>query len=310
MAKEIKKETLEKENEKVKESSEKKQQAIVTSRVLFISVLDKIFLVILGLCFLGGTVFILRGPIASLEYGFFRRIGLEIIFLLFIFVFYLFLNWLYNCAVKTILCLTKKEVYKETYFPFKRSEESIPLTKITKVSTLNLFWIFRAIIIHQYHSFPLIFWTWNNQEFKDKLTELITNDNEKILNEYEEKNLLNESMYKYISYILFGLASLICIIGIIKFVFFIFGTERKLVGSYSYQDNVITLNRDGTCEIIELVDNVKECHWHYDKSNKNVLLEYEYESGYFYTYTENDTLKLNYDKKNKTLEYKSLIFKK
>lgn len=299
---------IEKEIEKGKEIKEKKVQVLVTSRVLFISVLDKIYLTVLGICFLLGTYWIFKGQVISLSYGFFNRVVLEIIFLIFLIIFYFFLNWLYNCAVKTILCLTKNEVYKESYFPFKRSEESLPLSKITKVSTLNLFWIFRAVIIHQYHRFPLIFWTWNNQEFKDKLTELITNDKEKIINEYEEKRLIDETMYKNISYILYGLAIFIGVIGIIKFIFFVFGTERKLVGSYSYKDNVITLKKDGTCEILELIDNVTNCEWIYNGNDKTVSLTYEYNSSYFYSYT--DTMVLNYDKENKTLKYKSLILKK
>ena len=145
-----------------KEKESKKQKALVTSRVLFISVLDKIYLVLLGLIFLGGTISIFKGNISSLSYSFWGKVGKELIFLVILFLIYLLMNWFYKCAVKTMLCLTENEVYKEAYVPFKRAETSIPLNKITSVSTINFFWIFRSIIIHQYHQFPLVFMTWNN----------------------------------------------------------------------------------------------------------------------------------------------------
>ena len=89
------------------------------------------------------------------------------------FLYYLLLNWFYKCAAKTMLCLTKNEVYKEIYIPFKRTESSIPLNKITKVTTHEVFWIFRTIVIHQYGKLPVIFFTWNNQEFKELLNKIL-----------------------------------------------------------------------------------------------------------------------------------------
>ena len=66
----MKKERVKKEKVEVK-----KQKALVTSRILFISVLDKIYLVILGLWFVGGTFAIFNGKISSLNYGFWVRVG-------------------------------------------------------------------------------------------------------------------------------------------------------------------------------------------------------------------------------------------
>ena len=76
--------------EKVKKEDkkeEKYQKAIVTSRVLFVSVLDKIYLVILGIWFIIWTIFNFSGDISSLNYGFFRRLGNEVIFIIILFIF-------------------------------------------------------------------------------------------------------------------------------------------------------------------------------------------------------------------------------
>ncbi len=295
--------------EEVKEITERKQKPLVTSRILFISVLDKIYLVILGLIFLFGTYNIFAGSIASLNYGFFGRIGREILFIFLMVLLYLLFNWIYKCAVKTILCLTKNQVYKESYFPFKRSEETIPLNKITKVSTINLFWIFRAIIIHQYHHLPLIFWTWNNQEFKDKLSELITTEKEKVLNAYEDKNILDKSMYKCVEYVLGALIVIIFLIGIIKFGFFLFGSERRMAGTYNYNNNSVTLKSDGTCELKGISNNVEDCEWSYTSKTGMVNINYKY-SGYYYDYLFDNSIQLKYDKQNKTLEYNGMILSK
>lgn len=313
MKKEIVKEEKTEKVEKVKkEKVEKKEQkALVTSRVLFISVLDKIYLVIICLCFLIGTYLIFQGEITSLNYGFWSRVGKEILFLIILFILYLFMNWIYRCAAKTMLCLTKNQVYKEHYVPFKRSETSIPLNKITGVSTINIFWIFRAIIIHQYHKLPMIFLTWNNQEFKDKLNELITTENEKVENEYESKNIISEGMYKYLAYVGIGLAGIICLLGIIRFFTFTFSSERKIAGTYTYQDNMLVLDKNGSCEIEGLVDRVTECKWHYDSDAKEVRVDYEYKYSYYYSYyTNTGTLILKYNTSDKSLEYNNMKFTK
>ncbi len=305
---ETKKEKDKKEEVKVKEEletkEEKKEKALVTCRVLFISALDKIYLVILGLALLIGTFNIFRGDIGSLNYGFWGRVGNEIVFLIGLFVAYLFLNWFYKCAAKTMLCLTKNEVYKETYVPFKRSEESIPLGKITKVSTVNVFWIFRSLVIHQYHRFPLIFMTWNNQEFKDKLNELITTDTLKVENEYEDRNIVTKVMYKYLAIVGIVFVAIILLLGFVRFFTYIFNSERNLAGTYSSESKEFTLNKNGTCEIDDFNDNVVECTWTYDSDLKEVNIEYEYEySFYSYTSKRNGNMTLNYDTKTKTLEY-------
>lgn len=310
----MKKESVKKEKAEKKgqvKTEEKNQKSIVTSRVLFISVLDKIYLVILGLCFLIGTFSIFNGSIGSLNYGFWARVGREILFLIVLFVLYLFLNWFYKCAAKTMLCLTKNEVYKEHYIPFKRSETSIPLNKITGVSTINVFWIFRTIIIHQYHKFPMFFATWNNQEFKDALNELMTTDKEHVENEYENRNIVTRNMYKYVAYVGMALAIIIVLLGIVRFFTYTFNGERKLAGTYTYENNKIVLNKNGSCSIEGLVDNVTDCNWNYDSNDKELKLNYEYEYSYYYsryTSTSSSSITLKYN--DKALEYRDMKFTK
>lgn len=193
---------------------------------------------------------------------------------------YLFFNWLYKCAAKTMLCLTKNEVYKEAYAPFKRSETSIPINKIIGVTTYNVFWIFRTLIIHQYGKLPLVFFTWNNQEFKDKLNELITTDEDKIENEYEDKNIISKSQYKYLKYLAIVLVIIICLIGIVRFFSYISSPERKIPGTYSYNNNEIILNEDGSCNIDAIEDDVTDCDWSYNDYNKQIQVNYDYE--YYY----------------------------
>lgn len=304
----MKKESVKKEKvEKKVKVEEKKQKAIITSRVLFISVLDKIYLVILGLMFLVGTFSIFNGHIGNLNYGFWARVGREIVFLIVLFIVYLFMNWFYKCSAKTMLCLTKNEVYKEHYIPFKRSETSIPLNRITKVSTINVFWIFRSVVIHQYHQLPMIFFTWTNQEFKNSLTELITADKEHVENEFETRNIVTENMYKYVLYVVMALVAVIVLLGIVRFFTYMFNGERKLAGTYTYENNKIVLNKNGSCSLEGLVDAVTECAWSYNSNDKEVNINYEYEYSYYYsryTSTSKGSLTLKYN--DKALEYRDM----
>ncbi len=302
-----KKEILEKVstlNKKEPEEEKKTKKPLVTSRVLFISVLDKIYLIILILFFIKGTCNIFNGDIGSLNYHFFLRVGEELIFILITALIYLILNWIYKCAVKTILCVTEKEVYKESYFPFKRTETTVPLEKITKVTTINLFYIFRTVIIHQYQAFPIIFMTWNNQEFKDKVKELITNDKSKIENEYENKNILTKSMYKYVGYAGVGLAIIILLLGIIRLFNYITNEEKNIPGTYTSKRYEITINEDGTCKLKNIVNNARNCEWVYNKDTKEVVINY------YYYYYSRDSITLEYNKKEKSLKYKETTLTK
>lgn len=305
----VKKEKVEKKAKKQEEV--KKQKAIITSRVLFISVLDKIYLVILGLCFLVGTFSIFNGPIGNLNYSFWARVGREIIFLIVLFIVYLFMNWFYKCAAKTMLCLTKNEVYKEHYVPFKKSETTIPINKITGVSAINVFWIVRCVVIYQYHRFPMFFFTWTNQEFKDSLSELITTEKEHVENEYENRNIVTVNMYKYIAYVGVALAGVIVLLGIVRFFTYMFNGERKIAGTYTYENNKLVLSKNGDCSIEGLIDNVTDCTWSYDSNDKEVDVNYEYEYSYYYSrYTSSSKGSLTLKYNDKALEYKDMKFTK
>jgi len=295
------------------EGNGKKMKALVTSRILFISALDKIYLVVLLLTFIGLTWANFAGDVSDLDYGFWARVGIEIVIIIGMVIYYFILNWFYKCAAKTMICLTKNEVYKEEYVPFKRSETSIPLNKITGVSTFNLFWIFRFLIIHQYGKLPIIFPTWTNQVFKDKLNELITSNKEKVENEFEDKNIIGKEKLKYLKYLGIALVAIIGLIGIVRFFNYVFSDEAKLAGTYTYRDKEITLNKDGSCEAYNVIDeDVEDCSWTYDKeeSEVDVRLEYSEYSRYYGYYTDYDYVYFLYDSKTKTLTDNDIVYKK
>lgn len=294
-----------------KNKEENKIKAIITSRVLFISVLDKIYLIILALCLLMGTFSIFNGPIGNLNYAFFARVGKEIIFLIVLFIIYLLMNWFYKCASKTMLCLTKNEVYKELYIPFKRSETSIPLNKITGVSTINLFWIFRTIIIHQYNKLPLVFFTWTNQEFKDELNLLINNEKEHVENEFTSRNIITMKMLNIIKYVGLGLVTIIAILGIVRFFTYVFNKERSLAGIYRNENYKLELKKNGNCALEGFTNDATTCTWSYSKDTNEVKVNYEYNYNYiYYKGTNKDTLTLKLNLDDKTLEYRSVKLSK
>lgn len=306
------------ENEVVKEvvkeeGNGKKMKALVTSRLLFISALDKIYLVILLLTFVGLTLGNFVGDVSDLNYGFWARVGYEIVIIIMMVIFYLFLNWFYKCAAKTMICLTNNEVYKEEYVPFKRSETSIPLNKITGVTTFNFFWIFRFLIIHQYGKLPIVFPTWTNQVFKDKLNELITSDKEKVENEFEDKNIIGKDKLKFLKYFGIALLGIICLLGVVRFFNYAFSVEGKIAGTYSHNDSEIVLNKDGSCYVGDIVDeDIDVCSWTYDDEDSSISIRYEYSrySYYYGYYNDYDYLFVDYDAKNKTLTYDDEVYKK
>ncbi len=284
------------------EETSKGIKPLVTCRVLFISALDKIYLIILALYFVFATYNNFAGDLSSVGYGFWQRVLTELLIILIAFIMYLLFNWFYKCAVKTILCLTENEVYKEAYVPFNRWEVSIPLNKITAVSTYKFFWIFRAVVIHQYGKLPMVFWTWNNEEFKVKATELIMRDKEKVQNKYDDRNIITKDKYKYVLYAGAALVAIIALLGVARFFCYLFSTERNMVGTYAYKDEEFVLKKDGTCELNGISSStVTGCNWYYNKENSEVTFEYDYTSYYGYTYTSSITT--SYNKKEHVLSY-------
>lgn len=300
----------------------KEKKVLVTSRILFISILDKVFLILLICLLVGFTLVNFSGDLSSISYGFFKKFGREIIDVIGLVILYFILNWFYKCFAKTMLCLTEDEVYKETYLPLVRTETTIPLNKITKVTSINVLWIFRVLIIYQYTKLPLVFFTWNNQEFKDKTEELLTKDNKKVENAYKSQNIINKEKYKYVKYAAIILGAVIGLIGIIRFFSYTFSEERKLVGVYRNEEDNIILFKGGSCNIDDIIeDSVDSCSWKYIKKSKKVKIDYTYTYKYekysFYgLYPEyeystlDDTIKLKYNKKNNTLKYGKTTYKK
>lgn len=291
---------------------------LVTCRVLFISVLDKLLLIFLLLYLAIGTVAVFAGNLSSLNYGFFARLITYVLFLIGFVITYFFWNWLYRCAAKTMLCLTENEVYFEHYIPFKRTEKSIPLNKITKVSAIDIFWIFRVVIIHQYMQMPKVFWTWNNHEFKDKLNELITTDAGKVENEFESKNILPKNCGLLLIIVGGIIAAIILLVGVGRFIGYMSNPARSLGGTYVNEGHKIVLRKDGSCIIDEEIvgeDKIVDCDWSYYDYSETVSINYEYEytSGYYYTYTytANSTYSLKIVDKNTLKEaYGDTTFKK
>lgn len=293
----------------VKEVEEKKVKPIITSRVLFVSVLDKIYIVCLLLILLSLTINNFKGNLSSLSYGFFGRVGKEILILIGMFILYLFMNWMYKCAVKTVLCLTESQVYKEKYIPFHRWEVTIPLNKITAVNTYKFFWIFRAVVIHQYKKLPMIFWTYSAQDFKDELTKLITKDKTGVENKYEDKDIVTKDMYKYVEYLGIGLACIIILIGIARFFGYITSPERKMYGTYVSDSKSFVLAKDGTCDISKLYGTTESCTWSYDSDKAEVEISYTYTS-YYSLSVRNGSYTFDYDSKENTLTYSSTTYTK
>ncbi len=315
MEKEVKEKADKTEKNTHETKKAKELKPLVCSRILFVSVLDKIYMVVIALGVILMTYNIFRGDTASLYYGFWDRVGYELFGLIIMGITYSILNWFYKCAIKTMMCLTEKEVYIEKYIPFKRSEASIPLNKITAISTVNIFWIFRCIIIHRYQQLPTFFWTWNNQEFKDELDKLLTGRDEKIENKFKDRSIITKDKYKYVGFAGIALGAIILLIGIVRFFNYTFSDEKKLIGKYIDDTNVVELINDGTCTLSHDIigETLESCKWTYYKDAKEVRIDYEYnyKSSYsYYSSKRYDSIRMKYDSKNKTLEYDEVTYKK
>ena len=303
--KEVKKEV------KVEVKTTNKVKPLVTCRLLFISVLDKILFGILTLMFLLLTFSNFGGKISSPSYSYFANLKDEIAIIIFIFIQYLIFNWIYKCAKKTLLCITENEIYKEEYIPFKETLTTIPLDKVTSVSTINLFWIFRFVVICQYHHIPRVFPTWNNKEFKEKYEELVNKRTNKIENEYENKNIISFVNTKYLQYAGIGFLGLLLIIGIVRLFFVIFNPQRAIPGTYVNDDSEIVLNKNGQCDISSIQSNTKNCNWDYNEENNIITLNYQIESTSYWSKKPviyNNKMMFTYE--NKSLKYNNTVYTK
>ncbi len=285
------------------EKERKQKKALVTSRVLFYTVLDKIYVITFAFAFIYGLIFGLVNKNKSLGgvFGYYATFIISMVLLA------LLLNWVYKCVTKTMLCITEDEVYKEAYAPLKRSEMSIPLNKITSVTTFNFFWIFRSIIIFQYHQLPVVFFTWTNQEFKDKFDELVNKRKEEIVNEFEDKNMISfidKKLYPIIGAVLGGLVVLFLIIAIImSFI----DPASKVAGTYTSDAGEVKLGKDKSCSVPG-VENMTKCSWSYDETSNIVTVNYSYEvKSYYGTARETDRTQ-TYTYSDKTLSSGSKVY--
>ena len=286
----------------VKEEKVKKIKPIITCRVLFITVLDKILFVLLALGFVCATYFNFLGDLSSLSYGYFARLFSEAGIVLGFVILYFFYNWLYSCLAKTMLCLTDTEVYIEGYVPFKKALTTIPLNHITSVSAFTAFWIFRAVIIFQYGRLPIIFWTWKNEIFRDEYSKLVVKDKDPFENEFESRNIISDKMIGKLKIAALVFVGIIALLGLVRFGAYMSSDERHLEGTYVYEDKKIVLNKDASCNIDSLKSSykIKSCTWEYDSDTKYVSIKYSYEyTIYKSTYSYDDTMSLKYE--NKTL---------
>lgn len=277
---------------------------LVSSRILFISVLDKLYLIMLILMFLVLTINNFSGNVTSVYYNFWHKVLVQVGIMIFMAIIYFFCNWYYKCAAKTMLCITKNEVYKEKYVPFFRWERTIPLEKISSVQTFDFLWIFRAVVVFQYSGLPIFFWTWTNHEFKNKVTDLITSDSGKVENEFENKNILSKKMLGIMKYAGLLLVAVITVIGIVRLFTYTFSVVKHVPGRYVLNSDNFYLYEDGSCDIYGLIDkSTDSCRWEYDNGAKEVVIDYERRS-YSWLHgdsLEKETLRLKYDKKNKSL---------
>lgn len=300
-------------NEKGSKTEGKKVKPLVEARVLFITILDKVLLALFILLFVSATYNAFSGNLSSVNYNFWGRVGGYVITLIVLAIVYFFWNWLYSCLAKTMISLTKTQIHIEKYVPFKKLESSIPLGKVTRATTVDIIWIFRLLIIHQYHQLPIIFWTWNNHAFKDKLNELVLGENEQVENEFNCKNILPKSWEKYLKYVAVGLVALITLIGVARLFASAFSPAKKVPGSYTFEDKNVVLSKDGTCELTGFNSNkVSECEWNYNEETSYVYITYKYvTTSSFYGEREySSSMNMSYNKDDKTLTYDGKVLKK
>ena len=293
-----------------RKSTYERKDTLVTCRVLFYSVLDKIFLLFLVLGFLLVTYLNYKGNIFSASYGFWMRTLYQLLYLILFAVIGAFVNWIYQCIVKTMLCVTKHSIYKECYFPFFRREISIPIEHVTAVSTINFLWIFRCVIVYQYRHFPMVFFTWNNQKFKNKVDELLGNE-QSIYNGYNNKNLFQPKYVPIIQWIVIILAMILLVLGIVHFFAFVFSTEKKLSGTYLKGNQKIVLNVNGSCDLrMSRIKNLKSCKWTVDADDNSIAIQYEFSKDNYYgeTYNTKENIKVAY--KDDTLIYNGIEYSK
>ncbi len=287
-----------------------RRDSVATCRVLFYTVFDKIFLICLFLGFIVCTYLNFRGNIFSGTYGYWRRIFYELGIILSFGILSFLFNWIYNCIVKTMLCVTPHMIYKESYFPFWRKEVSIPLSHVTSISTVTFLWIFRSVMIHRYHQFPLIFFTWNHDKFKNKVDELLGND-VYFANAYQNRGIFQRRDLPFIKWIFILLCMFLVVLGIVHLFGYLFSTERSISGTYKNGNQYIQLRVNKTCDMkVNRIHDLINCGWEYDEEHQTIELEYEYTKNNYFgnEYTKKDTMSVSY--KEDSITFNGVEYKK
>ena len=303
--------------------NKKKVKPLVTSRVLFVSILDKLYFIGLVLAFVGTIWGWVSNKLYLFDYSnsFFYELGSWLggfLGILVVFaICYFILNWLYRCIAKTMLCLTENEIYGEVYAPFYRGELSIPIEKVTKVDTVKVLWIFRTLFIHRYHQLPIVFPTWNAQEFKDKMTELLMKRDSKVDNEFESKNIFPEWLKKRMLIVLITLAAILGLVLIIYVATYLNNPYKKIDGTYVNATEKIVLKDDQTCELKNVIGyEVTKCSWeandkYGDSIRIDVDLTYRYKSNWSNKYYTSDrSINLYFDTDEQVITYDSTTYTK
>lgn len=253
-----------------------KKEAIISCRLLFASVFDKIAITILLGLFVILTLINLRGNIFSGTYSYWNKIIIEFGIILLIVILYFIFNWIYHAINKTIICLTKNNIYKESYLPLIRRETVIPLKHVSSISTVNFCVIFRILIIHQYNYFPIIFFTWDNRKFKRKFEEL-SGEGGRLKNIYEFNNIIDSNYYHIIKKIFIGFIVLLILLGIINSISYLLSPESRIVGKYTCKKESIHLKSNGSCKLeLNGISKLETCKWRFISNDDQINIEYTF----------------------------------
>lgn len=254
------------------------RESLLTCRLLFSSIYDKIFLFILIVGFLITSYFVFQGNIFGGFYGFWMRLLKECGVLAVFAILYFLFDWIYHCAIKTMMCVTKSQIYIERYFPFWRKELSIPLEHVTSISAIHFLLIFRCVIIFQYHVFPVVFFTWNSRKFKNKVMGLLGEKNPMITNYYDDTGILSTENSFIIRWFVVLFFMVLIILGVIHFFSYVFSKELSIAGKYKSDKNAIELKMDGSCRLnINSVMNKVTCTWSPSSESDEILMVIEQE---------------------------------
>ena len=237
------------------------RNTIITCRLLFSSILDKVYLILLIGSFIVLSFLNFRGNIFSGFYGFWMRFLKECGLVFLYIIFYFICTWFYHCAIRTMMCLTKNEIRIERYFPLIRLETSIPIQHVTSISTFNIFFIFRSVIIHRYHQLPVIFFTWHNQKFKNRVMEVLGEEGT-IINYYDDTGILAPRYYRFMRWFIIIFLMILLMLGFVRLFGYVFSHERIVSGTYVNEMKKIVLKNNGECKIsINKYVNPKKCTW-------------------------------------------------